>query len=315
MPAVRSLARFAGAALMLTSAVVGATATGSFASGESTAAVLKSPLAGTSNVFTWDYAFHQNGGHALSNVAIAFCSADILGDVLSATPSGAAFPGGVTGGHDGFGAGVKFGVTAPTGTVTVTFAHPHPIVAGALQIQSHSGDGDTGDAITTAAGPGPCPAEWAPTTTSSTTSTTVQGDDSEDPPTTTPSTLIAVDPKPEGHGTTTTTTTGGVTAVNPTTTTTAPAGTTTTTTAPGPTTTTIPTEVDGIKKTGVDPQTTVLGETVERPAAAAPTGAPGSMARTGIGHFMFLMVLALSLFGAGLVLLVATRRQRQTTTG
>jgi hypothetical protein len=39
------------------------------------------------------------------------------------------------------------------------------------------------------------------------------------------------------------------------------------------------------------------------------------MARTGIGHFMFLMVLALSLFGAGLVLLVATRRRRRATTG
>jgi hypothetical protein len=39
------------------------------------------------------------------------------------------------------------------------------------------------------------------------------------------------------------------------------------------------------------------------------------MAHTGIGHFMFLMVLALSLLGAGFMLLAATRRRRRTTTG
>jgi hypothetical protein len=311
MLAARSVARFAGAALMLTSAVVGATATTSFASGESTSAVLTSPLSGTSSVFTWSYTFHQNGAHGLSNVAIAFCSADVLGDVLSATPSGAAFPDGVPGGHDGFGPGVKFDVTATTGAVTVTFAHPHPIVAGALRIQSHSGDGQTGDVITTAAGPGPCP-ESDPTTTSSTTTTTV--DDPEDPPTT-PPTLIAVDPKPEGEGPTTTTTTIGTrTIVDPTTTTTAPSGTTTTTSAQ-PTTTTIPTDVEAVTQTGGDPKTTVLGETLQGPAPSAPAAVGGSMAHTGIGHFMFLMVLALSLLGVGFMLLAATRRRRRTTTG
>ena len=129
-----------------------------FAAGESTTAELTAPTDGEATTFTWNYTFHQNDGHALSNVAIAFCSADILADVASASPDATIYSDGeIGGGHAGFGPGIKFGVTDPTGSFTVTFNNPHPISDNGLQIQSHSGDGQTGDAIETAKGPGPCP--------------------------------------------------------------------------------------------------------------------------------------------------------------
>src|SRR5581483_967628 len=138
----------------LAAPIVAATATPAFASGESASATLTAPTSGSATTLTWDYSFDQNGGHALSNIAIGFCSADILADVVSAGPSATIVSSGdVVGGHTGFGPGIKFGVTATTGTLTVTFAHAHDFAAGSVQIQSHSGDGQTGDTPTTAAGP------------------------------------------------------------------------------------------------------------------------------------------------------------------
>lgn len=150
-------ARFAGLALALTMPVVAAYAAPAFAAGESTTAVLTSPTSGSATTFTWDYTFHQNGGHGLSNVAIRFCSAAILADVASAGPSAEIFASGdVPGGHTGFGPGIKFGVTATMGTLTVTFNNPHPVSESGLEIQSHSGDNQIGDTVMTGKGPGSC---------------------------------------------------------------------------------------------------------------------------------------------------------------
>src|SRR5579884_3457853 len=119
-------ARAAALTLALAAPILAATATPAFASGESASATLTSPATGSATTFTWSYNFNQGSGHGLSNIAIAFCSADILADVVSATPSGGVFTSGdVAGGHTGFGPGVKFDVTAATGTFSVTFGHAH----------------------------------------------------------------------------------------------------------------------------------------------------------------------------------------------
>jgi hypothetical protein len=153
-------ARFAALALAFTTPLVAANALPAFADGESASATLTSPASGSATTFTWNYTFEQNGGNGLSNIAVGFCSADILSDVVSADPSADIFADGdVVGGHDGFGPGIKFGVTATTGTLTVTFGHAHSISDNGLRIQSHSGGGQTGDATKTTKGPGPCPSD------------------------------------------------------------------------------------------------------------------------------------------------------------
>ncbi|MCA1845782.1 MAG: hypothetical protein LC792_21825, partial [Actinobacteria bacterium] len=167
-------ARLATLALGVVTPVIAITASPGFASGESTMAVLTAPGAGSSSqTFTWSYAFDQNGGNALSNVAVGFCSDAILADVVSASPSATIFNSGdVEGGHTGFGPGIKFGVTAATGVFSVTFGHSHAISSTGLRVQSHSGGGQTGDTPTVAAGPGPCPADEVTTTTSSSSTST-----------------------------------------------------------------------------------------------------------------------------------------------
>ena len=152
-------ARFAALALAVTTPLVAANALPAFAAGESASATLTSPESGSDSTFTWNYSF-GGGEHALSNIAIRFCSADILADVESAGPAATIYLDGDTGGgHDGFGPGIKFGVTEPIGTLTVTFKNSHEIYDSGMEIQSHSGDGQTGDAITTTKGPGPCPSD------------------------------------------------------------------------------------------------------------------------------------------------------------
>lgn len=220
----------------LLSVAVGMTTTPAAASGESTTGVLTSPLSGTSATFTWRYDFHDNGGHGLSNIAISFCSVDILSHVVSATPGGETFlAGDVPGGHRGFGPGVKFKTTAVSGTLTVVFDQPYP-AAGIMNIQSHSGDGQVGDLITTTEGPGTCN-QQATTTTVPLTTTTV--------PVTTTSTVAV----------TTTTVPATTTTVPATTTSTVPA---TTTTVPATTSTSVPTSVLGSRFSADDPSSSLV---------------------------------------------------------
>jgi hypothetical protein len=258
------------------------------AAGESTTATLTTPTSGSGTAFTWTYAF-GGGQHGLSNIAIGFCSADVLADVVSASPSAEVFKNGdVPGGHTGFGPGIKFGVTAATGALTVTFAHPHAISPTGLRIQSHSGDGQTGDTVKVAAGPGPCPDDPpVTTTTSSSTTTTSTTTTTTSTPTTSPTTTTTAAP-------TTTTTTTGTTDTTGTPTTTAPPSTTTTA---GPTN-----QVGG---TTSEKPVAVLGETLESGSGVS----PGSLARTGAGKVMFLITLALSLLAAGIALTSAFRRR------
>lgn len=126
------------------------------ASGESTTVELTSPLSGTSHTFTWTYTFHRNGGHDLSNVAIKFCSPQLLAHVASASPNGEIFlSGDVPGGHAGFGPGIKFPVTAVTGTLTVVFDQAYA-GGGSAVVESHSGDGQEPDLQTVGSGPAAC---------------------------------------------------------------------------------------------------------------------------------------------------------------
>src|SRR5207302_10595783 len=113
----RTLVRLLALTIAFATAVIAATIIPSMAAGESTTATLIAPVSGSSQTFPWTYVFHQNGGNGLSNIAVGFCSPDVLADVVSATPSGALFPDGVPAGHSGFGPGVKFDVTAPAGTL------------------------------------------------------------------------------------------------------------------------------------------------------------------------------------------------------
>jgi hypothetical protein len=207
---------------------IGLTFSSAAATGENTTAVLTSPLSGSSTTFTWSYQFNQNGGNGLSNIAISFCTTDILSHVVSATPSGETFlVGDVPGGHAGFGPGIKFDTTATTGTLTVVFNQAFTR-DGTMSIQSHSGGGQVGDQVMSALGPGPCGTPGSTTTTVPVTTTTV--------PVTTTTTV----PKTTTTVPVTTTTTVPVTTTTtvPVTTTTVPV--TTTTTVPGSTTTTVP---------------------------------------------------------------------------
>lgn len=258
----------AGRALVLVGglAIAGGLAVApSVATGESTSAELTSPMSGTSKTFTWSYEFHAGGAHDLSNIAVAFCSTDILAHVVSATPAGETFlSGDVPGGHTGFGPGIKFATTAVTGTLTVVFDQAYA-PGGILSIQSHSGDGSDGDLVTTAAGPGDC----APTTTTTAPSTTTTA-----APTTTTTVPVTTTTVPATTTTVpaTTTTVPATTTTVPATTTTVPATTTTvkattttlaaTTTTAGPTTTTtvapttstsVPTSVLGNRFVADDP--------------------------------------------------------------
>ena len=156
-------ARFAAVALAVITSLVASFAAPAFAAGESTSATLTSPASGSATTFTWSYTFDQNGGKDLSNIAIGFCSLDILEDVAAASAGGSQvdifLDRDVEGNHAGFGPGIKFHMPAEAGTFTVTFDSPHPIVEGSLRVQSHSGDGAQSDATTTADGPGPCPSD------------------------------------------------------------------------------------------------------------------------------------------------------------
>ncbi len=157
------------------------------ASGELTTAALTSPLSGSNTTFTWSYEFHSNGGHELSNVAIALCSTDLLSSVVSASPAGEVFlVGDVPGGHTGFGPGIKFATTAVSGTLTVQFSQPQS-AGGLIRVQSHSGDGQNGDLVTTATGPGSCTPATTTTVAPATTTTVAPATTTSTPASTTTS--------------------------------------------------------------------------------------------------------------------------------
>ncbi len=273
------------------------------ATGESTAAVLTSPLSGSSSIFTWSYAFSQNGGHELSNIAIAFCSTDVLAHVVSASPAATIHgTGDVPGGHAGFGPGVKFDVTAVSGTLTVVFDQPMA-AGGSIKVQSHSGDGSIGDLVTTAAGPGNCATTTTvtPSTMPGSTTTTV-------PPTTTtvgPTTTTTVAPTTTAVPTTSTTVRATTTTVAPTTTT-APAPTTTvvapSTTIPPPPTTVVTTTTTALASatTSTSVPTSVLGARFDRPDPTADLAKTG-LAGTPLVAFGALLIV----FGA--VVMVGSR--------
>jgi hypothetical protein len=268
----------AGRALVVggvVSLIAGLGMTSAVATGESTTAVLTSPLAGSSMTFTWSYEFHDNSGHGLSNIAVGFCSADILPHVVSASPNGEiVLVGDVPGGHTGFGPGVKFATTALSGTLTIVFDVAYT-AQGTLLIQSHSGDGQDGDIIEEAVGPGVCNAQATTTTTvAPTTTTTVAPTTTTVAPTTTttvapttttvaPTTTTTVAPTTTSTvpntvpAVTTTTLAATTTTKAPVTTTTAPVATTTsvstTTTVPATTSTTVPTSVLGERFSNSDP--------------------------------------------------------------
>jgi hypothetical protein len=165
---VRPKARKGGAALLSSGvmlAVLSLFVGTASASGEYATASLTSPTSGTATTFVWSYEFHQDGGHALSNIAIRFCDTSLLDHVVSASPNATVQPGGVTGGHTGFGPGIRFDVQDPSGTLTVTFDQAYGIAADSMEIESHSGDGQAGDLIKQAAGPAGATCTTDPTTT------------------------------------------------------------------------------------------------------------------------------------------------------
>ena len=230
------------------------------ASGELTTAALTSPLSGSNTTFTWSYEFHSNGGHELSNIAIALCSTDLLSSVVSASPAGEVFlVGDVPGGHTRFGPGIKFATIAASGTLTVQFSQPQS-AGGLIQVQSHSGDGQNGDLVTTATGPGSCSPAMTTTVTPATTTTVAPATTTTVPPATTttvaPATTTTLAPA------TTITVAPATTTVAPATTTSTPASTTTsvaanrlsttTTTVAAQTTTSVPTSVLGARFTNGD---------------------------------------------------------------
>ena len=261
---------------------IGLTFSSAAATGENTTAVLTSPLSGSSNTFTWSYQFNQNGGNGLSNIAISFCTTDILSHVVSATPSGETFlVGDVPGGHAGFGPGIKFDTTATGGTLTVVFNQAFT-PDGTMNIQSHSGGGQVGDQSTSAVGPGPCGTPGSTTTTVPVTTTTVPVTTTTVPVTTTtvPVTTTTVPVTTTTVPVTTTTVPVTTTTVPVTTTTTVPVTTTTTvpvttTTVPVVTTTTVPvvttTTVPVVTTTTVPVVTTTTVPVVTTTTAPATT--------------------------------------------
>ncbi len=300
-------ARAAALSLALAAPILAATATPAFASGESTNAVLTSPASGSATTFTWSYTF-GGGTHALSNIAIGFCSAAILADVHTAGSYTVFTTGDVKGGHDGFGPGVKFDLTAATGTFTVTFDTPHAIAAGSVRVQSHSGDGQTGDIITTAAGPS------CSTDTGSVPTPPADTPPANTPPADTPPAANGDNPQQQtivdnhGHDADGNQTGGSQTSGDP-----APS-------APTPSITSDPA-----------PTTAVLGETVVKtddPAPADPAPAPAlapasapaptavegaALAHTGANDVDGRVELGFGLLGLGLVLRAISARRRHSS--
>ena len=279
------------------------------ATGESTTVTLTSPVNGTSTTFTWSYVFDANGGHELSNIAIRFCNQAILDSVVSASPNADIFKDTeVSGGHTGFGPGIKFDVTSPTGSLSVTFSTAYPFGDGGVFVQSHSGDGANGDATTSGTGPQCDPGTTTTTTpvttttSSSTTTTTVPVTTTTTVPVTTTTTVpvtttttVPVTTTTTRPATTTTTIGGGggTTTTVPATTTTVPA--TTTTTVPGSTTTTTP-----------PPAAAVLGS-VEFNDDLAPSVGGTGLATTGSSGTPILVGLGLLLVTIGICLVVGER--------
>ncbi len=248
-------------ALGFLSMAVGVNVSVAQASGELTTAALTSPLSGSNTTFTWSYEFHSNGGHELSNIAIALCSTDLLSSVVSASPAGEVFlVGDVPGGHTGFGPGIKFATTAVSGTLTVQFSQPQS-AGGLIQVQSHSGDGQNGDLVTTATGPGSCSPATTTTVAPATTTTVTPATTTTVPPATTTTTVAPATTTTLAPATTTTVA-PATTTVAPATTTSTPASTTTsvaanrlsttTTTVAAQTTTSVPTSVLGARFTNGD---------------------------------------------------------------
>ena len=218
------------------------------ASGETTTAVLTSPLSGSSTTFTWTYTFLSNDGHDLSNLAVKFCSSDLLSHVVSSSPSGETFLDTVPGGHPGFGPGIKFDATAVTGSIQVVFDQAYAAAPAGMTIESHSGDGTDGDIPTTADGPAGCDPLTTTTTIAATTTTE---------PVTTTTQPVTTTTQPV-----TTTTQPVTTTTQPVTTTTVVLGTTipivTTTNAP-PVSATVPVSVLGLRFSRPDPSLATTG--------------------------------------------------------
>jgi hypothetical protein len=304
-PRRRGGAALLGAGVVLT--ILGLFAAPANAAGESTTATLTSPTSGTSSTFVWSYQFNQNGGHGLSNIAIRFCDDSLLAHVTSASPNATVQSGGVTGGHSGFGPGIRFDTQTASGSLTVTFDQAYAIAPGAMEIQSHSGDGQQGDVINSAAGPaGQC----APVPTTTTTTLVVED------PTTTTTTLVVEDPT-----TTTTTvvedpTTTTTTVVeDPTTTTTTvvedPTTTTTTTLVEDPTTTTTVVDDPSTTTTAVDDPSTTTTVKVLSGTHTSSGGVAGiAMARTGTDTQAQLLFAGLALTLGGIAVTFGERKKR-----
>ncbi len=276
------------------------------ASGELTTAALTSPLSGSNTTFTWSYEFHSNGGHELSNVAIALCSTDLLSSVVSASPAGEVFlVGDVPGGHTGFGPGIKFATTAVSGTLTVQFSQPQS-AGGLIQVQSHSGDGQNGDLVTTATGPGSCTPATTTTVAPATTTTVA--------PATTTTVLLATTTT-VAPATTTTVTPATTTTLAPATTTTVPPATTTTvapattTSTPASTTTSVAANRLSTTTTTVAAQTTTSVPTSVLGARFTNGDRSVDLAKTGFGGAP-VVAFGLVLLTLGLALVVGELIQR-----
>jgi len=350
LPAPRTRrARAAALALALAAPIVAATATPAFASGESTSATLTSPASGSSSTtFMWSYTF-GGGTHGLSNIAIGFCPS-VLADVVSASPSADIFKtGNVPGGHGTFGPGVKFDLTAASGTFSVTFGSAHAIGTGTVSVQSHSGDGQNPDATTFADGPS-CSTDPGSGSTDQGSGSTDQGSGSTDQ---------GSGSTDQGSGTTDqgsgSTDQGSGTTDQGSGSTDQGSGTTDTGDNPQPQTIVDNhgNDADGNQNAGQDPAdpaptTVVLGETVVNPPAPAPTPsdpttpavvttqdpatpspaatpsptatlAPTSavegtgLARTGAGDTLPELELGMGLLAAGLALRTARRKRKGTS--
>ena len=276
---------------------LGLTFSSAAASGENTTALLTSPSSGSSSsTFIWTYQFNQNGGHDLSNIAISFCTTDILSHVVSASPAGEKFlVGDVPGGHLGFGPGIKFETTAVSGTLTVVFDQAFT-ANGTMQIQSHSGDGQVGDQTTGAIGPGPC----GTTTTVPVTTTTVPVTTTTVPVTTTtvPVTTTTTVPVTTTTVPVTTTTVPVTTTTVPVTTTTVPA---TTTTVPATTTTVPATTTTAPATTTTTVATAVLSEVLENDDPGGGIAFTGFTGMPLIAVGLFFVVLGAALIVGGML--------------
>lgn len=276
------------------------------ASGEFTTVTLTSPGSGAATTFTWSYSFQQSGGHALSNIAIRFCSSDILGHVTSASPSGEVFASGdVPGGHTGFGPGIKFGTTAATGALSVTFDQAYEAGANGVFVQSHSGDGQVGDAITSGHGPAPAACDPGTTTTLDPDTTVDPGTTTTVPPTTTTQPTTTRPPPPP---TTTTVPAPSTTRAPATSTTTRGGGGTgspgTTTTTPTTAVHVSPTNIVSDATTTLDPGDPAETATTIGVLAVTQANDPGGrLASTG-GQMILLIALGAVLTAVGLALLV-----------